>query len=284
MPTKARPSAVIQLLRQERIEFAKFHKNAEKQILPIVRKALKKSIAPVLTWVEGNDVYKVPVAMLIDQNVWRDMYLTIFQQIGMSMARKEYYYQRRIEGGATKASAIEFLIDVWSTTLRDYALTYTYKIQRELNDRTIEILTRALGEDYSLGIDRLGRTRLFEKAVNGLFKSRGLTISRTEATKISNLGKEIAARSWIEEQGGNGYKVWLGRNDERERASHLQENNTIIPIDDKYDLSGSLAERPGDMSLPVREVANCRCTQSLMSGARYEQYLKRGRILNGKII
>jgi len=284
MPTKARPSAVIQLLRQERIEFAKFHKNAEKQILPIVRKALKKSIAPVLAWVEGNDVYNVPVAMLIDQNVWRDMYLTIFQQIGMSMARKEYYYQRRIEGGANKASAIEFLIDVWSTTLRDYALTYTYKIQRELNDRTIEILTRALGEDYSLGIDRLGRTRLFEKTVNGLFKSRGLTISRTESGTIANLGKEIGARSWIDEQGGNGYKVWLGRNDERERPSHLQENNTIIPIDDYYNLEGDLALRPCDVNLLPKNRIQCRCTQSLMSGNRYEQYRKIGRISGGKII
>ena len=284
MPTKARPSAVIQLLRQERIEFAKFHKNAEKQILPIVRKALNKSIAPVIAWVEGNDVYNVPVAMLIDQNVWRDMYLTIFQQIGMSMARKEYYYQRRIEGGATKASAIEFLIDVWSTTLRDYALTYTYKIQRELNDRTIEILTRALGEDYSLGIDRLGRTRLFEKTVNGLFKSRGLTISRTEATTVSNLGKEIGARSWIDEQGGGGYKAWLGRNDERERESHREENNIIIPIDDFHIVGGEQCRCPGDVNLTAKQRIFCRCTETYMSSNRYSQYEKRGRIVNGRIV
>ena len=284
MPTKSRPSAVIQLLRQERIEFAKFHKNAEKQILPIVRKALKKSITPVLAWVEGNDVYNVPVAMLIDQNVWRDMYLTIFQQIGMSMARKEYYYQRRIEGGATKASAIEFLIDVWSTTLRDYALNYTRNIQRDLNDRTIEILTRALGEDYSLGIDRLGRTRLFEKTVNGLFKSRGLTISRTEATTVANLGKEIGARSWIDEQGGGGYKAWLGRNDERERESHRNENNVILAIDEPFNLEGDECDRPGDTKLLPKNRINCRCVCTYMSQNRYDQYVKRNRIVNGRVV
>jgi len=284
MPTKARPSAVIQLLRQERIEFAKFHKNAEKQILPIVRKALKKSIAPVIAWVEGNDVYNVPVAMLIDQNVWRDMYLTIFQQIGMSMARKEYYYQRSIEGGATKASAIEFLIDVWSTTLRDYALNYTRRIQNDLNNTTTDLLRRALSEDYSLMVDGAGRTRLFKKFTTQYFDGRSLVITRTEATAVSNLGKEIGARSWIDEQGGGGYKVWLGRADARERPTHLQTNNTIIPIDDLYNLDGDLGQRPGDVEFLMKNKIMCRCTQSLMSANRYAQYQKRGRIVNGKIV
>jgi len=281
---KARPSAIALLFRQERIEFAKFHKNAEKQILPIVRAALKKSIAPVLAWVEGNDVYNVPVDMLIDQNVWRDMYLKIFQQIGMSMARKEYYYQRRIEGGATKASAIEFLIDVWSSTLRDYALTYTTRIQADLNDTTVELLKRALGQDYSLMIDRAGRTRIFKQFTTQYFNGRSLVISRTEATTIANLGKEIAARSWIEEQGGGGYKVWLGRADVKERPTHLETNNTIIPMDDKFSLQGDLGERPGDVEFEMKNKINCRCTQSLMSQNRYNALIKRGRIVNGKVI
>lgn len=269
--------------KQERILFARAHSIAEKQILPIVRRTLRQSVQRVIQYANDFGIEGLKPEGLINPNVWDKMYLNIYQSIGMKLAKQEYYRQRTLES-STKASAIEFLVDIWSSSLRDYALRYTYQISRELNQTTVDIINRALGQKYELGLGRDGAVRLFEKYLNGAMKTRSLIISRTEATTISNLGKDIGARSWIDEQGGGGKKIWLGRNDPKERPTHLEENDTILDIDDKYNLSGDLAERPGDVNLLPKNRINCRCTQSLMSQNRYNQLVKRGRIVNGKVI
>lgn len=269
--------------KQESILFARSQAIAEKQILPIVRKTLKQSIQRVIQYANDFGLDTLKPEGLINPNVWDKMYLNIYQSIGMKLAKQEFYRQRALDTG-TKASAIEFLVDIWSGVLREYALKYTYQISRELNQTTIDIINRALGEDYELGLGRDGIVRLFENNLNTAMRTRSLVISRTEATTISNIGKDIGARSWIEQQGGGGKKVWLGRNDAKERPSHLQENDTILDIDDKYNLNGELAERPGDVNLSAKNRINCRCTQSLMSENRYNQLVKRGRIVDGKLI
>ena len=269
--------------KQERIEFARFHKNAEKQMLPIVRKALNKQIKGVISWVEKNGVENVPVEGLIDTTVWRSLYPAIYESIGMSMARLEYYRQRRLEGLESKASAIDFLKDIWSGKLRDAAIEYLTGIENRLNQTTVDLVRKALTSGYELGLDRLGRIRIFNKEIFDINKGRGQDITTTETTTISNLGKEIAAKSWIEQQGGNaGYKVWLGRI-AKERPTHIAVNDTILPMDEPYAVGGELAQRPGDVALSAKERIRCRCTQSLMGEARYLQYVKRGRIVDGRL-
>lgn len=269
---------------QERIDYAKDHSIGEKQILPLVRKALKATIAPVIAHAELYGLTNLMPEAIINRNVWREMYPKIYQQLGIKFARKEFYRQRSLEPIETKASAIEFLIDIWTSQLRNFALNYTYQIERELNDTTTRIIKEALQDAYNLGIDADGAIRFFIKDVNGKFRMRAGTIGRTEATTISNLGKDIGARGWIEQQGGKGYKVWLGRNDNRERQTHIEENNTLVEIDDYFNVGGEDAQRPGDVSLSSKERINCRCTVSYMSENRYNAYVKRGRIVNGKLV
>lgn len=281
------------MLKEFRIErkiFARQQRIAEKTLVPIFRKALNKSVAQVLEYVRQNGTLTNPV-FLIDENVWLKAYQQAYSQLPLKIAKQEYYRQRGLEAQfEEKASAIDFLVDVWQSIFRDYALNYVYQISRELNDTTIRIITEALGDVNHLGLDRYGSIRLFIKTIEGKLKLRTNTISRTEATTLSNLGKDVAARSWIEEQGGQGYKVWLGRNDIRERPSHIHENDTIIPIEDKYELIDPTKEsspdeclRPGDVHLKAKNRINCRCTQSLMTENRYSAYQKRGRIVDGKL-
>lgn len=268
----------------ERDEFAKFHKNAEKECLPIYRKALAASIAPVIEWVNQNGIEGVPYEILIKRDVWRRAYNDTYQLIGMRAARKEFYRQRRLDGIAEeKSSAIEFLVDVWSGLLRDYALEYTYLIERDLNRRTVELIRDALGDTFALGLDRTGAIRLFEKTINGVMRARSGTISRTETTTIANLGKEVGARSWIDQTGEQGYHVWLGRI-VGERPTHVATNDTILPLEDEYLVGGELALRPGDVRLSPKERISCRCTQSIMSQIRYNAYVKQGRIVDGKLV
>jgi len=268
---------------QERKEWAKYQRTLEKQLLPIFRKALKKSIDPAITYANVFGVNFDPTN-IINRNVWQSTYLNIFDLIGMKSAKKEFYRQRTMEGMENKASAIDFLVDVWSGKLRDFATNYAFFISDKLNETTVKILNQSLSEAYELGLDKDDQLRLFELDVNKKMKLRSLTMSRTESTTISNLGKDIGARGWIEQQGGQGYKVWLGRNDARERPSHLDENDRIIEIDDLFNLDGELCQRPGDLSLSLNEKINCRCTASYMSINRYNGLKKRNRIIDGKIV
>lgn len=264
-------------VRQQRI--------AEKTLVPIFRKALRDSVAPAIDFVRRMGTQVNPYS-LINTSVWTIAYQQAYSNLPLKIAKQEYYRQRGLE--TQKATAIDFLVDIWQTVFRDYALNYVYQIQRDLNQTTIDIITDALGSVNALGLDRDGSIRLFEKTLDGKMKLRSNTISRTEATTLANLGKDVGARSWIQEQGGQGYKVWLGRNDVRERQSHIHENDTIIPIEEEYILSETgqpddSCLRPGDTKLTAKNRINCRCTQSLMTENRYNAYVKRGRIVNGKL-
>lgn len=281
------------MLKEFRIErkiFARQQRIAEKTLVPIFRKAFRDSVGPVIDFVKYAGTSTVLLS-LINNNVWLVAYQQAYSQLPLKIAKQEYYRQRGLEVETeSKASAIDFLVDVWGSIFRDYALNYVYQISRELNETTVKIITEALNDVNVLGLDRDGSIRLFIKTVEGKLKLRTNTISRTEATTLSNLGKDVAARSWIEEQGGQGYKVWLGRNDIRERPSHIHENDVIIPIDDKYELIDPATEtqsdpclRPGDVHLKAKNRIRCRCTQSLMTENRYSAYLKRGRIVDGKL-
>lgn len=273
---------------QERIDYAKQHKIAERLLLPIFRKALAQSIEPVINWANSFGLDSLNPDILINKNIWAVTYQKAFDDMGVRFARREYYYQRKQEGIADEEQkagfGIGFLIDVWLGKIKEFAASYAARIAPELNEYTIEIIKKALGEAGTLEIDALGRVRWFINTLKSRMAERSLTISRTEATRISNLGKELGAVSWIEEVGGQGYKFWLGREDARERDTHWEVNNTIIPIEDLYTVGGEQCERPGDTSLSAKEVINCRCSQSLMSQNRYNQLQKRGRIVNEKVV
>lgn len=267
---------------QERKRYAKQHLIAERELKPLFRKAIQDNMRPVVKWVADFGSNNVPVERLVKTNVWMPVYLVAFERLGQKFARQEYYYQRNEDMGK-KASAIEFLKDVWSGIFKTYVTDYVNKIADSLNQTTVDLIRAALADGDELGLDSNGFVRWFYKKANEIVADRTRAFTRTEATAISNLGKEIGARSWIDEQGGGGYKAWLGRNDERERKTHLQTNNTIIPIDDFYEVGGELCQRPGDKALSLNERVMCRCTQTLMSENRYQGYLKRGRIANGKL-
>lgn len=271
-------------IRNEAALYAKQHKATERQLLPRFRNALLRSIQPLIDYVELYGTVNIPVGSLVNTKVWSNVYQTAFEQIGLSYARREYYYQRRIDTGLdTKASAIDVFIDVWTSLLRNYALQYTYNISQKLNQTTIDIINRVLDETNSLGLDRDGAIRLFIKDITGRMRRRSLRISRTEATTISNLGKEIGARQWIEQQGGQGRKAWITRMDGKERHSHREVNGDIVLIDDEYTVGLEFADMPGDTKLSAAEKINCRCTQTFISEARYNYLLRRNRIADGKI-
>lgn len=59
-------------------------------------------------------------------------------------------------------------------------------------------------------------------------------------------------------------KYWVGILDDRIRDSHFQATNfyvrsNSIPLNDRFEVNGSLMLHPRDISAPAKEIVNCRC-------------------------
>lgn len=245
-------------------EYEAQHEIYTRRIYPIFLKSLRIQAEPALIQIDhGNYAYS---DQIIRPEVMQVPMMTAYQIVGVTSARRQYYWMQNMDA----KSLLGFLVDKWRLYFRDYALNYAYRIQNKLAETTRKEIRMALSEAYdqTLSVDQTAR--YVRKKVNGeISKSRAVLIARTEATTASNLGKEQGAKSWLAEQGQKGYKQWLGREDSKERLTHVVLNNRIIPIDDDFEVGVELAKQPGDTRLSADERCNCRCTTLYMSERRY---------------
>jgi len=102
------------------------------------------------------------------------------------------------------------------------------------------------------------RKRIFE-TVNkpDFYKWQALRIARTETTFAMNAAKEIAGNT----SGVLMEKIWIGRNDGRERSSHIFANGQKVDQDEKFSVGADKMKYPGDRENgSAAEIINCRCT------------------------
>lgn len=247
--------------------YAKQHRRYERRAYPIFLKALHEQIQPTIDWIKVNGAQNPPLDALVVPASWRDPMVEVYQMIGMLAARREYFFMRNTEKGA-----LDFLIEAWRQVFYTYAINYAYRQENELSETTKNEIRYALSVAYDNNLNTDETAAYIRKRVyNEISRSRAVLISRTESTTASNLGKYTGAKSWLSESGQNGYKEWIGRNDGRERHTHIEMNDQIIPIDDLWNIDGEKALNPGDVTLSAAERCNCRCTSIYMSQRRYER-------------
>lgn len=249
--------------------YADQHRRYERRVYPIFLKALREQINPTLKWIIDNNDVNPPLDALVVPAVWRDPIVKAYEMIGMLSAKREYFFMRSTDKGA-----LDFLIEAWRQIFYFYSINYAYRIENELSETTKEEIRRALQYSYenNLNADQTA-TYIRKKVYNEISRSRAVMIARTETTTAANLGKDTGARQWLKEQDQKGYKQWIGREDERERHTHWELNNDIIPIDDDWNVGTDRAGMPGDTRLSAGNRINCRCTQVYMSQRRYERLM-----------
>lgn len=108
------------------------------------------------------------------------------------------------------------------------------------------------------------RDRIY-KTVNkpDFYKWQAMRIARTETTFAMNKAKELSGQA----SGLIMEKVWLGKNDGRERPSHIAMNGKKVEQNAMFELSSGVKLKfPGDrdgigrVKDMKKEVINCRCT------------------------
>ena len=249
--------------------YAKQHARYERRAYPIFLKALHEQITPTLKWITENQSVEVPLDALVVPAIWRTPMVEVYEMIGMLAAKREYFFMRDAEKGV-----LDFLVAKWREIFYFYSINYAYRIENELSETTKEEIRRALTTAYELNLNTDQTAALIRKQVyNQISRSRAVMIARTETNTAASLGKMTGGKSWLEEQGQKGYKEFIGRADERERHTHFELNNDIIPIDEPFKFGTEYAQYPGDVTLSAGERINCRCTFLIMSQRRYERII-----------
>lgn len=124
------------------------------------------------------------------------------------------------------------------TYIKQYALDVT----KQIIDATFE---RFSAEDESITDDYY------------LSNDRAMFISECEANSILNYRQYSKAV-----KAGKTKKKWIDVGDKRERKTHLEVGETILPIDEPFSVGDSLLQFPKDTSLGASadEIVNCRCS------------------------
>lgn len=237
---------------------------------PIFLRALQSQVNPVVEYIRRTGNIDPPLDILVMPNVFIRPIQQSYEMVGMLAAKRQFYLMQ----GTENKAIIDFLVDAWRAIFLDYATNYAYRIDNELSETTKEEIRRALAEAYeqNLNADRTA-TYIREKVGRKISRSRAVLISRTESATATNLGKRTGAESWLSENNEKGYKQWIGRNDGRERTTHIELNDKFEPLEEPFKVGGFNAQYPGDKDLPADERCNCRCTVIYLSERRYNRMM-----------
>lgn len=142
---------------------------------------------------------------------------------------------------------IQYYVRFGGTLIRSLSETMTASVVAEISKGTYE------NETIEEMRDRIYRT------VNNkdFYLWQAMRIARTETGFAMNSAKDIAG----EVSGVLMQKVWIGRNDGRERASHVHANGQKVDQNKMFSVGGIKMKYPGDRENgTARETVNCRCT------------------------
>jgi len=123
-----------------------------------------------------------------------------------------------------------------------------------VNGATLDRLTRTLDQGQQAGEGFNDLAARVQQVFDDASRTRAMTIARTEVAGSVNEGQLIAARDGGVVKG----KEWNASGDDRVRPSHEDMDGVIIPIDDLFDVDGTMMDGPGDPA-GGDESVNCRC-------------------------
>lgn len=186
----------------------------------------------------------------------------------MSISDKEK--QERIAFSEQMEEVILYILALIETTIESGETNQEY-IQTQFYDKYLDVIASYMLIDtyikqYALDVTKQIIDATFErfsaedKSITDdyyLSNDRAMFISECEANSILNYRQYSKAV-----KAGKTKKKWIDVGDKRERKTHLEVGETILPIDDPFSVGDSLLQFPKDTSLGASadEIVNCRCS------------------------
>lgn len=126
-------------------------------------------------------------------------------------------------------------------------------VWNDISSRTAKaIATGATNEELKIEIERLGQFSEY----------RADTIARTE-TNAAYINGDWAGAQALGEFGPT-EKVWVATFDRRTRETHAEISDTVMLMDEPFDVGGEPMMYPHDPNASAAEVVNCRCYLELL--------------------
>lgn len=186
----------------------------------------------------------------------------------MSISDKEK--QQRIAFSEQMEEVVLYILALIETTIESGESDQEY-IQTQFYDKYLDVIASYMLIDtyikqYALDVTKQIIDATFErfsaedKSITDdyyLSNDRAMFISECEANSILNYRQYSKAV-----KAGKTKKKWIDVGDKRERKTHLEVGETILPIDEPFSVGDSLLQFPKDTSLGASadEVVNCRCS------------------------
>ena len=133
-------------------------------------------------------------------------------------------------------------------------LTRTYQTSEKTLSRVDSQLNQIITDGYRSGKGINDISNQITRRFDQLESWEAKRIARTEV----NTSHNKATMDTYQDMGVE-YTQWIAASDDRTRDSHVEVDGEIIPMGGKY--SNGL-EYPGDMSGPIEEWINCRCSNA----------------------
>jgi hypothetical protein len=186
----------------------------------------------------------------------------------MSISDKEK--QERIAFSEQMEEVVLYILALIETTIESGESDQEY-IQTQFYDKYLDVIASYMLIDtyikqYALDVTKQIIDATFErfsaeyKSITDdyyLSNDRAMFISECEANSILNYRQYSKAV-----KAGKTKKKWIDVGDKRERKTHLEVGETILPIDEPFSVGDSLLQFPKDTSLGASadEIVNCRCS------------------------
>jgi hypothetical protein len=206
---------------------------------------------------------------------WRGVLKRVGLRVGSVFAKRT---TEGIEGGKSARQAIErwaagnfseiyrmhaghkAIDDVWYDALLEYIDTLTGNRAVQILGHTKTLLKDAIREGMKNGEGVYEiRQRIDRLYLDQIIPHRSETIARTEVVSASGAGSRAAAQA-------TGLKLeheWISSRDDRVRETHQDADGQRKPLDEPFEVGGSLLMHPGDSSLGAdgKELICCRCVE-----------------------
>lgn len=253
---------------QYALDWKKMHHRAEQQVYPYFHSALKQQTKQVVDYIKlrGVSSLRDHLTLLISPQPIEQAYQKCYSVVGVKGATFTFNKINQIVKGKSYSDmelkdGPGFFSEYWRKLMGLFYQTQSAERVQGVNETTRDHIKTLLDQSQDLTISEQA-TFMVNSLNNPEFnRMRALRIARTETTTSANYGAFLGAQSTDYEVG----KIWLVIMDMNTRPDHAaMDGLPPIGIEDDFEVGSSLMKYPGDMSAPVGEVANCRCSLAIV--------------------
>jgi HK97 family phage portal protein len=248
---------------------------------PKIRKALRTGLDEIAAQVEGGDL-NPSYGSLGDL---KPVLTSLYDKVGRDFAgiiSKSYRPRKKAVGLRETKAVFENVRPMWDSWVESTVGAQVSLIDEETRVQLANLIKRGIEEGLTYaaiayeirntyeivsyinneGVERVPAVMRGDTETHLQYRPR--LIARTESGIASAKGAHMEAQSLnqdIQELGLELRKRWVSIVDSRSRPDHAKLHNKVLPLDEPWNVGGTMMMHPKDISGGAENICNCRCDE-----------------------